>query len=328
MTRAVYVILSHRDWTQVRRLAGAVLASSPEARVVVMHDSRRERFPNSDDDPRIEIVDHGLACDWGSWELVAAALRGFAHARDNHDAQLVALISGQDYPCRPLEAWEDEALAAPAWIGEARPLDYTPRWGRRYGDGDDRWTRYAYRWFPSPAALLRARLPKWPRLPSAVDRFWRRIRRAIALRLEPALGVRIVARGRGVHYGFRRIRDPLPAGRGYWYGAQWVAVRRHELDHLLDVDFASGSSLQRLYRRSVIPDESALVTPLMWLSAPADMPPVALQHWDDDLDGGRIFAMDDLDRIVSSGAPFCRKMDPAISASLMDELDRRTRRPS
>lgn len=323
MSRAVYVVLSHRDWPQVRRLTGAILASSPDARVVIMHDSRTERFPSHDDDQRIEIVDHGLACDWGSWELVQAALQGFAIARDRHDAQLVALISGQDYPTRWLENWEDEALAATSWVGEASPLAYVPHWGRRYGEGDDRLTRYVYRWFRSPAEVLRARMPGWMRLPQSANRIWVRVRRAVTLRLEPAIGVRTVARGRGRYYGIRRIPDPFPAGDECWFGAQWIAVRRAELDRLLDTDLAEGSRLRRLYQRSIIPDESALVTPLAHRSPPAAMPPVTLQRWDEELDGGITFTIDDLDEIIAAGSPFVRKVDPELSADLMDALDRR-----
>ncbi|MES2865889.1 MAG: hypothetical protein V4703_03915, partial [Actinomycetota bacterium] len=76
--RAVYVVLSHHGGPQVRRLAAAILASSPGARVVIMHDGRREQLPPASDDPRIEIISHGLATDWGSWELVEAALMGFS----------------------------------------------------------------------------------------------------------------------------------------------------------------------------------------------------------------------------------------------------------
>lgn len=324
MTRCVYVVLSHRDWPQVRRLAGAILTSSPGARVIVMHDSRVEQFPDDVDDARIEVVDHGLACDWGSWELVEAALQGFSIARDRHDAQAVALISGQDYPTRSLRQWEDEVLSAPSWIGEARPLAYTPHWGNRRGEGDDRLTRYSHRWFISPAEAMRPHLPTWLRWPRAINMLWDRARWALARWLEPAFGVRRVARGRGIHYGIRRRPNPFPAGQECWFGAQWIAVRRAELDHLLDSELVSGSSLRRLYRRSIIPDESALVTPLGRLSPPADLPPVTLHHWDAKVDSTVTFTVGHLEAIVASGSPFCRKVDPVLSAELMDALDTRS----
>ncbi|WP_309064579.1 hypothetical protein [Microbacterium sp.] len=315
---AVYVVLSHRDWPQVRRLAGAILRSSPSARVVVVHDDRQEAFPATAGDDRIEIRTHGLATDWGSWELVEATLDAFAHARRAYDPRLVVLISGQDYPARPLGEWEAEALAAPSWIGRAQPLRYTPRWGRRRGDGDDRLTRYAYRWFRSPASRWGMRPPV--RLAAA----WRWVRSAIALRLEPLVSARVVARGRGVHYGVRRLRSPFTAEQPCWFGDQWVAVRREELDRLLDVDLAPGSRLRRVYRRSIIPDESALVTPLSWIAPPAALPRVSHHRWDDDADRVLTWTLDDLDAIVASGSPFCRKVEAGVSDTLMDALDERT----
>ncbi|MEJ1088247.1 hypothetical protein WDU99_07960 [Microbacterium sp. Mu-80] len=323
MTRSVYVVLSHRDWPQVRRLAGAILESSPHARVVIMHDARRERFPERADDDRIVVVDHGLACDWGSWELVEATLQGFSIARERYDAELVTLISGQDYPTRPLGPWEREALSAPSWIGRARPVVYIPHWGKKRGEGDDRATRYSYRWFLSPADVVRPYLPSWLRWPPVMNRLWARGRWALARRLEPLFSVRHVARGRGIYYGVRRVRNPIPEGRDYWFGAQWVALRRNELDRLLDRDLAIGSALRRLYRRSVIPDESALVTPLGWLSPPSKMPPVTLDHWDDMQDATITYTIEHLEMITASGAPFCRKVDPVLSADLLDALDRR-----
>lgn len=311
--RAVYVVLSHREWTQVRRLADAILRSSPTARVLIAHDARREAFPADTGDDRIHIFPHGLPSDWGSWEMVEATLRAFALARELWNPQLVSLISGQDYPTRRLSRWEEEVLAAPSWIGEAKPLSYRPRWGRRRGEGDDRWTRYAYRWFPAPLANRGFTLPG--------SQIWMRMRERIARWLEPAVGVRYVARGRGRFYGIRRWDSPCSGERPIYLGAQWLAVRRPELDALLDGDLAAGSRLRKLYRRTIIPDESALVTPLSWRAAPSDLPAVTTYEWIAAVDGVRVWTIDDLDHVLRSGSPFCRKVDAVRSAELMDALD-------
>lgn len=309
-----YVVLTHRDWTQVRRLAGAILASSPQATVLIAHDARREPFPAQADDARIEILAHGRAADWGSWDLVEATLDAFAQARTRFDPQLVCLLSGSDYPVRPLPAWEAEALAADSWIGTAEPLEYTPRWGTRRGTGDDRWTRYAYRWFRSPFAARATPLPPW-RI---------RLRRGFFLRMEPLFGLRIVARGRGLHYGVRRAISPFRPDRPCYFGSQWLAVRRTELDRLLDRDFAPGSRLRRLYSSSIIPDESALVTALSWVAPPSPLAPVSHVRWDAARDEPVTWTLADLDELTASGSPFCRKVDPARSGELLRALDRIT----
>ena len=316
--RTAYVVLTHRDWPQVERLVRAILASSPDAFVLVAHDGRTTSFPAELDDARVEIVEHGLATDWGSWELVEATLRAFEHARQRADPALAVLVSGQDYPVRRLVDWEAEVLAAESWVGTGERLDYVPHWGRRRGEGRGELTRYTHRWFQTPLAR------RGIRFSGRIGRSLRRVRGAVALRAEPLLGVRVVTRGRGVFWGIRRP-TPFSPERPCFYGSQWVAVRRPELDRLLDEDLAPGSPLRRFYRHTVIPDESALVTPLSWRAAPSALPPVTHVTWDAELDQPTVCSLDDLEELVSSGSAFCRKVDPVVSAGLMDELDRRIR---
>ena len=287
-----------------------------------MHDSRKETFPLAAGDDRIKVVEHGLACDWGSWELVEATLRGFAIARDEYDAQLVTLISGQDYPVVPLQDWESKALASEGWIGLAEPLLYRTSWGRRRGEGDDRLTRYTFCWFRSPVESLRPVVPAWVRLPRFAARWWARARAALSLRLEPVFGVRVVSRGRGVHYGFARMHNPF-RGEPPWLGSQWLAVRRAELDLIMD-SLRVGSTLRKVYRRSIIPDESAIVTALARGELRSAMPPVSFFRWDVEKDTTVTWTIDDLDQILASGSPFCRKVDLVESAELLDALDERS----
>ena len=313
-----YVVLTHTDWPQVQRLVGAILASSPDAYVIVAHDNRGARFPTDVDDPRVEIFEHGLTTDWGSWELVEATIRSFERARRRADPALVVLVSGQDYPVRRLVDWEAEVLAAGSWVGAAEELRYTPHWGRRRGEGQDTLTRYTHWWFQTPLAR------RGIRLGGRIGRLLRRVRGAIALRTEPLLSVRVVTRGRGVFWGIRR-HTPFSPERPCYSGSQWVALPRPELDRLLDEDLAPGSRLRRFYRRTIIADESALVTPLSWRAAPAELRPVTHATWDPALDQPTVCSLDDLDDLVRSGSAFCRKVDPVISAALMDELDHRIR---
>lgn len=314
--RTAYVVLTHADWPQTERLVRAIRRSSPGSYVLVWHDERMTQFPGAVEDPGVEICAHGLATDWGSWELVEATLLAFEHVRERVDPALVVLVSGQDYPVRRLAEWEAEAIASESWVGDAMPLRYTPRWGRRRGEGRDEYTRYTHRWFQTPFARLGIRLRG-----AAGDRL-RQVRAALALRLEPVLSVRVVSRGRGVFWGVRR-RTPFSAEHPCHLGSQWLALPRPLLDRLLDKDLAPGSRLRRFYRRTIIPDESALVTPLSWRAKPAPLPPVTYALWDAEQDRPVTWSIDDLDALERSGSPFCRKLDPVTSADLLDELDRR-----
>lgn len=314
--RAAYVVLTHDDPEQTKRLVRAIRSSSPTAHVLVAHDARTTPAPIGLEAPGVEILAHGLATDWGSWELVEATLVAFAHVRDGVDPDLVCLVSGRDYPLRRLDEWEAEAVAVGGWVGDARELRYTPRWGRRRGEGDDQLTRYTYRWFRSPASRLGIRPGS-----GVAHRLWKRLRGAVALRAEPVMAVRIVTRGRGLYYGVRRVRTPFTAAHPCFGGSQWIALGRPELHRLLDEDLAPGSPLRRLYRRSVIPDESALVTALSWHAPPNGMAPVTQVAWDVAEDRPTTRTLDDLSELRASGSPFCRKVDPQESADLMDALD-------
>lgn len=309
----VYVVLAHDPGPQTTRLVHAILRSSPAGRVLVALDGRGDAELSISDDPRIEVLVHGYASDWGSWELVEATLEALRHARDRYDPDLVVLISGSDYPVIPLGDWEAAALAEDAWHGEAGVLAYRPRWGRQLGQGDDRLTRYTYRWFRPPWADWARRAPRW----------WWRVHAAVALRAEPIFSVRVVARGRGLHYGFRRARTPFGPAHACFIGSQWFAAPRRVLADLLDEELAAGGRLRRFYRRSVIPDESAIVTALEWRSPKSSMPPVTHVRWDVTADRPVVWTVEDLPEILQSGAPFCRKVDLVRSASLLEELDRR-----
>ncbi len=317
--RVAYVVLTHTSDPGVARLLGAIRASSPDAHIVVAHDSRSAPPPDTGGDPRIEVIEHGLRTDWGSWELVEATLVAFAHVRDRLDPDLVCLISGSDYPARPLRAWEEEALDAATWTGTAAALHYRPRWGRARGVGRDDLTRYSHAWFQTP--LGRRRHPSPGRLPRAI----RGLRDRALGWLEPAVSVRYVARGRGVHYGIRRLPSPFSDARPCCIGSQWLAVRRPELAALLDRDLRPGSPLRRLYRRSIIPDESALVTPLVWRFGEPTGRPVTRAVWNPQADGVEVATIDDLPEIIAAATPFVRKVDAERSAALLDHLDAITR---
>ncbi len=315
--RAAYVLLTHEDWPQTKRLVRAIRASSPASYVLLAHYGRTTPSPALNDDTHVRVLEHGLETDWGSWELVEATLLAFSIAREWVDPDLVCLVSGRDYPLRRLDEWERDAVAAGGWVGEARALAYSPRWGRRTGTGDDELTRYTYRWVRSPAA--------WLGMSGRTGRasaLWRRIRDGVALRLEPVFSVRVVARGRGTYYGVRRLFTPFSEDRPCYLGSQWLALGRRELRHLLDEDFAPGSRLRRFYRRAIIPDESALVTALSWRTPPNGLPPVTQMIWDVAEDRPKTRTLDDLDDLRRSGSPFCRKVDPRESAELMATLDR------
>jgi hypothetical protein len=120
------------------------------------------------------------------------------------------------------------------------------------------------------------------------------------------------------------LLSPFNAEHPCLFGSQWFAASREALAALLDEDFSPDGRLRRIYRHTVIPDESAIVTALAWRNPKSTLPPVSHVRWDTAADQPLTWTVDDLPELIESGSPFCRKVDSALSASLLDELDRRT----
>lgn len=315
-TGAAYVVVSHRNPEQVARLVRRILELSPAAGVLVRHDARSAPPPVIDS-PRVVVEPHTQASDWGSWDLVQASLDGFRRAAELFDPELLVLVSGQDYPCRNLSVWEKEVAArGGGWVcAFLHPLHYRPRWGRRYGDGDDTLTRYIYRWYRLPGGRWLHRSTSR----GAAALRWFLVR--VGHYLEPVVAIRTVTRGRGYHVGVRAVRTPYRADAPCQMGSQWLAMDRAglaEVERALSCD----AVMRRTYRRSIIPDESFFQTVLARRSPPLAGLSVTHTVWQVAQDAPRVLTLEDLDEITSSGAAFCRKLEPGVSDELADELDR------
>jgi hypothetical protein len=299
-------VLSHASADRLTHLVGAIRRSSPHSWVLVAHDARVTPAPRFDDE-RVQVWTHGLATDWGSWELVEATLGGFRRAKDAVDPDLVVLVSGQCHPAVDLAAWERDLVAAGGWQGDVEPVTYRPRWGSAYGRGEDKYTRYAYRWWRAP--LLDSSLRRKGRVARLL---W-----AAAHRTEPPVSQRLVELGHGAHLGLRRLRAPFTAELPCHLGSQWVALDRTGLDQVL-TELAPGARLERVYRHTIIPDESALQTVLARHRPPAVARPVSHRLPED----RQLTWQEQLRDIETSGSPFGRKVEDFADPAVLDRFDR------
>lgn len=108
----VVIVLSHRDPPLVRRLVRR-LEQGTNTVAVVHHDPRGPELDLPPSDNVLEIPD-AQPGDWGRMGLADAMLRSLAYAWMNvPDLSWALLISGQDYPCRPVHHIEQELAASP-----------------------------------------------------------------------------------------------------------------------------------------------------------------------------------------------------------------------
>jgi hypothetical protein len=314
-----YVVLSHGRGKGVLRLATAIRRSSPDARVVVHHDARTGPAPRALGS-WMTVHEHRRATDWGSWSLAVEGLRALEAAREATGADVLALVSGQDYPARPLREWEDEfAARGGGWQCAVEGLSYRPRWGRSSGVGQDDWTRYNYLWWRVPGGRSLSRSTR------SAARLARNVAFRAAHRVEPVLDLRDLARGDGLRVGIRNPVSLMPGRANETKASQWLALDGDALA-VLGRAHRSRRLLRWTFSRSVIPDEAYLQTLLHQEGVPLFAQPVSFMEWDAARDRPRILTTADVPMIRASGAPFCRKVDAvdAESAALMDILDELT----
>lgn len=295
--RVAYLVISHGDPEQVLRLVG-VLGEGPSAHVFVRHDRRRSRL----DPGRLEAaggrgLNDAIGVEWGHWSYLRMLLGALERVRLELDPDWVLVVSGQDYPLRPLPEIEARLEAADhdAFLGQAWALDTTRPPGP---PADDFFRRYAY---------THVRAPAWmPNLPGRLSGL------AYLRELPPPLRPRL---------GVRSPRLPFGPGLRCWVSGDWPVLGRRALAAVLTAATAR-KDLMRHYRGTVAPSESFFATVLMndpGLSVSGDdrrfvsFAPGAARP--------DVLTSADTERLVSSNAHFARKFDAGIDASVLDRLD-------
>jgi hypothetical protein len=296
----VYLIISHRLPRQVHRLAGVLRRGSPNAQVVIHHD--REAPPLDRAALRrldVQLVEPARAVSWGRISHVEAVLRSLswlAHTQFDW----VVLISGQDYPIRPIAEIERRmALADVDAFIEATPC-HSPQ-GRLI---DEFALRYHYRWYS---------MPRW--LASKAIR--------TALASSSFMRIRSIPRS-GAWLGVRAVQTPFGDEFECHRGADWFNLSRKAVEILLE-QCRSRDELLRYYRRTLIPSESLVQSILAndhGLRLSGDVR--RYTQWDRPHGTSPVvLGLDDLDAILGTPADFARKFDEEVDGRVLDEIDRR-----
>jgi hypothetical protein len=290
--KLAFLVVSHVNPAQVLRLVRA-LREGEAAEVFVRHDQRHARLDEADVEAAGgRLLHDGLDVEWGDWSHLRMLLAALGQVAEHLDPDWLMVISGQDYPLRPLSQVElrfagaehDAYLGAP-WQLETRSLPLPP--------AEEFFLRYAY--FHLPAPRLR-----W---------FPRRLRRAIYFRDRPR------------RLGLRRPRLPFGDDLGCWVSSDWPILSRLALQAVLRTA-REDRRLMRHYRRTVSPAESFFATVLM--SDPSlrisgdDRRFVRFQRGAPSPD---VLTSADLDELKASGAHFARKFDARVDETVLDRLD-------
>lgn len=303
----VYLILSHGKVEQLFRLIRALRVGSPQSAILLHHDAKsapldqaalRELGGVYQVEPRVDV-------QWGDASQVDALLCSVTYALRNLEFSWLSVISGQDYPLRPLTDIEAELRSSPydAFVRAApAPAQYRARYYLRY------WRlprfRYAYH------------IPQWLRATFS----WARQhlnRQQSLLRIEGG------PRGTPLRLGIRTIRHPFSDDFVCYKGSDWFTLSRSAAQYLIEFGQRQSDALE-YFRHTFIPSESYFQTVLCnskELKVCDDNRRFIV--WEDSrLAHPKTLTIEDFDSMTRSGKDFGRKFDTTVDSTVLDALDR------
>jgi hypothetical protein len=270
-----YLVMSYTHPELVRRLVARLRGGV----VAVHHDPRRVALGPID-----ALVIPPRPIEWGHGSQLAAILRCLRWMTA-HEWDWLVLLSGQDYPVRPVAAIEAELLAAP-YDAFIRFKPVPRRLLLRRGAVDEFARRYTYRW----------RKLKGP------DPF--------RFRLDPLVQVRTLPSGTFVGLP---ARPPLPV----FHGSDWFSLSRRAVETVL----AAPEAVIDHFLHTIIPTEAFVHTVLASSELRLANDHRRYAVFDPPSSPSpRVFGMGDVEEVLASGADFARKFE---DLAVLDEIDRR-----
>jgi len=288
-----YVVLAHRLPRQVRRLLQRL--HHPDDVALVHVDAKKDIEPFQRElEPllssgQVRLAARRVRCHWGGPGHLRATLAAASQLlASGHDFSHLVLLTGQDYPIRPLPEIR-EFLARHAgrsfisWsLGEARDVPDSER------AGNERWL-----WHGRPDRLVR-RHYKLPR---------RKRPLSVPNRLMPWVPTRSLPKGL------------VPAqGLAYW------CLSREAVAYCTEYT-RTRPDVARFFRRALAADENyfqmvLLSSPLAAGLVNEDLRYLEWQEWHP-----RTLTTDDLQPMLASRKLFARKFDETVDPDVLDALD-------
>jgi hypothetical protein len=269
-----YLVLSYTHPELVRRLVARLRGGL----VAVHHDDRRCALGEVD---ALRIP--ATPIEWGHGSQLAAILRCLRALRD-HEWDWVVLLSGQDYPVRPVAEIETALLGAE--VDAFIRFTPVPPLRLRRGGVDEFARRYAYRWRP-----VRGAAP-------------------VLAQLDPLVQVRHLPSG--VFAGV-----PAPPPLPVFHGSDWFSLSRRAVETVL----AAPEPVVDHFLHTIIPTEAFVHTVLANSELRLANEHRRYAVFDPpSAPSPRVFGLDDVDALLASGADFARKFD---DVAVLDEIDRR-----
>ena len=116
--RIAFLILNHRPPTQLLRLIKVLRSELPDSPIIVHHDEFAADLSRSllDFDDNAFLLTTGAPISWGDFGVVDAYWQCLSWICENVEFDWVVLLSGQDYPIKPLRMLAADLAATGADI--------------------------------------------------------------------------------------------------------------------------------------------------------------------------------------------------------------------
>ena len=206
---------------------------------------------------------------WGHGSQLLAVLHGLRALQGR--TEWVVLLSGQDYPVRPIAEIEARLGGVDAYVQTApvQPLTW------RRGAADEFARRYRMRWRPATARVAK-----------------------LAAKADPLVHVRTLPSG--TYLGLR-AHPPLAP----FHGSDWFTLSRRAVDAVLN---APRPVLDH-FLHTIVPTEAYVQTVLANSGLRLHPDNRRYVRFDPGSPNPRMLALEDLDAALASGADFARKID-------------------
>ena len=292
-----FFVVSHRNPDQVLRLVRA-LREGRDTQVLVHHDQRRDPI-----DPAAvaaaggRVAHYGLAVDWGNTAYTEMLLRALEQLAEESDPDWISVLSGQDYPLRPLPDFEHHLADSPhqALLSDLWELDLSaePPPPRR-----EFYLRYRHQHLELPRAVagpLARALGPWAYL------------RELPTASRPRLGIRFP-------------RHPFGTSLRCHVCSDWLTLERRAVRSVLDF-VRTRPEVMRYYRRTIIPSESLFATVLANDPAISIGPASRFVRFEKGAPHPQTFRAGDAGDLLASRMHFARKFDESVDGRVLDLLD-------
>jgi hypothetical protein len=270
-----YLILSYTRPELVERLVARLRGGV----VAVHHDDRRSTLGDVD-----ALRVPATPIEWGHGSQLAAVLRAIDWVRERADFDWLVLLSGQDYPIRPVAEIE-AGLAAAEVDAFIQTAPVAPLRLRR-GEVEEFTRRYRYRWRPVSERLV-----------------------APLARAAPLVQVRRLPSGAYAGFPARAPLEPF-------HGSDWFTLSRRAVDAVL----GAPPAVTDHFLHTIVPTEAYVHTVLAHSGLRLSNDNRRFAAFTGEAANPRVLGVTDLDAVLASGGDFARKFD---DLTVLDELDRR-----